>query len=72
MQVAKRDNHSGAQQEFAPSFKLSTGEDGAMFRTWFQGKALAQVDSGEHDKKKVYRKGRPSFYGTRNRNRTCN
>ena len=38
----------------------------------FQGRALEQVDSGEYNKKKVYRKGRPSFYGTRNRNRTCN
>ena len=38
----------------------------------FQGRALEQVDSDEYNKKKVYRKGRPSFYGTRNRNRTCN
>jgi hypothetical protein len=31
-----------------------------------------QVDYDEYDKNKVYRRGRPYFYGTHNRNRTCN
>ena len=47
------------QREFAPSYELPTGKNGAMFRTQFRIAMLAKWgESGEYNKNKVYREGR--------------